>query len=92
MRVHQPPTMWFGGGRDWNDRAIVAVEALEIYESSLCHSCSQSAFHAVDPRNSGEFEVKDDVVCLGCEAIEMHGDAKTPPGAKTYIHNSMSDD
>lgn len=86
------PTALFGGDREWNDRADLAIVALEIYESSLCGSCGQSAFHAFDPRNSGEFEVKDDVVCLGCEVIESHGDEKRPAGTKTYVHNNMSDD
>lgn len=63
-----------------------------MYEDSLCGSCGQSAIHAFEPRNSGEFEVNDDTVCLGCEVMEQHGDVKHPAGTKVYVQNHMSED
>lgn len=68
------------------------MTALRMYEDSLCGACAQSAFHAMDPRNSGEFEVQS-VVCLGCEALELAADSSgnVPAGTKDHVHNHMGE-
>ena len=43
---------------------------------------------AYEPRNAGEFEYKDDVTCLGCEARERD-DTRPQPGEKRYLKNLM---
>lgn len=64
--------------------------ALRIYEDGLCSQCQQPGVLAYDPYNQGEFELMDDVVCLGCEAREMEEDQPNP-GVKKYVINHIDE-
>ena len=86
-----PPVMW-GCRNKWTRKALLLLEAFQIYEDSLCGSCAQSAFHALDGMNTREFGV-DTVTCLGCQVRaswhDQHGDEKRPLGEKLFVVNSM---
>lgn len=72
----------------WTRKDIVLAEAYSLYQNSLCSGCGMPAIHSYDGRNAGEFELKDDAQCLGCEQREQD-ESKVPPGVKKYIKNLM---
>lgn len=53
----------------WTKRAKLLLEAFEMYDSSLCSGCGQSAIHSFEIANSREFTAEHRV-CLGCQAKE----------------------
>lgn len=80
----------FGRPHEWGDRDLLAIEALQIYEDSLCSGCGQSVFHTHDQDNAGEFEIAR-VTCLGCEVVAAHAPKNPPPGEQVYVASTMSD-
>lgn len=72
-------------------RSVLLAEALQIYEGSLCRGCGQSSLVAYDPRNTGEWERRTDVVCAGCEELGKGDESDAPAGTITYLHNHLSD-
>lgn len=82
----------FGGKNRWSKRAVLLAEVVHIYESSLCHDCGQSTMLALNPLNTGHFQVDDSQVCLGCEALKNYQDRDHSgdyPGTKVYIVHDL---
>jgi uncharacterized cysteine cluster protein YcgN (CxxCxxCC family) len=83
--------MW-GRSNRWSRKALLVLEAYQIYIDSLCGSCGQSAFHALDQMNTREFNI-DAVLCLGCEVRERDADQsedeKHQFGEKRFVVNTM---
>lgn len=84
--------MWDAARTAWDTTALLLLEAFQHYSDSLCSSCGQSAFHALDVANTREYGV-DNVTCLGCEVIARHHenrkDERKVLGEKTYVVNKM---
>jgi len=79
----------------WHAKARLLLEAYDVYESSLCGTCSQSSFHALDIANSRAYET-DEATCLGCSVRASHEEQyneakKRPRGLKVFVVNRMSD-
>lgn len=70
----------------WSRKDLALAEALQLYEDGLCGGCGMPAWMAYDPRNAGEFELRDDVECIACEQRELD-DSKPSPGVKKYLVN-----
>ena len=68
------------------------LEALRLYEASLCSGCGQSGIHAHDIANTPMYELGE-VTCRGCEILDnaRSGDAKQVAGEKLYIENYMDE-
>lgn len=79
-------------GRD-NDGKVTDVDrlmamALTSYEDGLCPGCGVHHSQARGDENVGRFEVHDDTICHGCEALEALQQDKnrtTYPGQKVYL-------
>ena len=91
----KPPHFLFPGATKpgkWTAKAKLLLEAFQVYDDSLCGSCRQSAFHALNIANSREFGV-DSVTCLGCEVLdahkENHKDDKPMAGERVFVVNTM---
>lgn len=76
----------------YHPRAFLAIEALRVYESSLCRGCGQSALLTHDPFNTPHFGVEESV-CVGCEHLEGLAKLDKPedvwPGTKRFVVNRM---
>lgn len=88
-----PPQFLFDGARGrrkWSQRARTLLLAFQMFEDSLCGSCAQSGFHALDVANTREFSV-DVVTCLGCNVREVHQENNPKPskGLKVFVVNRM---
>jgi uncharacterized cysteine cluster protein YcgN (CxxCxxCC family) len=83
--------MWDSAQTEWTDKALLMLEAFQLYDDSLCSGCGQSALHALDVGNTREYTV-DTATCLGCNVRESwqanHGDERTK-GEKVYVVNQM---
>ena len=75
----------------WTAKAKLLLEAFQVYEDSLCGSCGQSGFHALDPLNTPYFDIET-TVCLGCEVRETYQENQGQDrvhGEKVYVVNDM---
>lgn len=74
----------------WTWRAKLLLHAFQMYEDSLCGSCSQSAFHALDEGNARAF-ASATVTCWGCAVREtfQEQNQKPPKGTRLYVANRM---
>jgi len=90
--VNIPPTVMWGGKNKWTRRAVLLLEAYQIYADSLCGSCGQSAFHASDHMNTPKFRLSE-THCLGCECLErdqsQRDGERLPFGDRRYVLNTM---
>lgn len=62
--------------------------ALTMYEDSLCKGCGLPHGKTRGDENVGRYELKDDGICHGCEALEGAQKDKnriTYPGQKVYL-------
>lgn len=71
------------------------VEALRIYEDSLCKGCGHSGFLTYDQHeNTSHFKV-DTVICVSCEGLEARAkNVKADdewPGTKAFSVNTMDE-
>lgn len=69
----------------FRDRA--ALIAVQQFEDSICSGCHLPASVVRGDHNVGRIEVRDDVVCHGCQALESYQESrqdKPYPGQKTY--------
>jgi len=69
------------------------ILGLQMYEDSLCSECRQPSWLSYNPRNTGEFERRDDICCEACALNDQarESDRPTIPGEKHYIHNRITD-
>ena len=90
--MNLPPTVMWGRSNRWSRKALLVLEAYQIYKDSLCSSCGQSAFHALDQLNTRAYHM-DSVSCLGCEVRErdadQNEDEKPAFGEKRFVVNTM---
>lgn len=68
---------------------LLLMEALTLYEESICKGCGISSIFTYDDFNAGEFVYRDDAWCLGCEELEKNRDNHLQPGQKGYVANLM---
>jgi hypothetical protein len=89
-----PPTLFWGHHRKtphrWTRKDLLLAEALTLYENDICKGCGMPASMSYDMFNSGEFESRDDVTCLGCEQREQE-ESKLGPGQKRYVVNHLTE-
>lgn len=95
MRVGKPPTFLFENAKKrdrWTWRARLLLWAFQMYEDSLCGSCSQSAFHALDVGNARAY-ASATVTCWGCVVREsfQEQNQKPPKGLRLYVTNRMGE-
>lgn len=85
--------MWHYGNLEWTETATSLLEAYQMYSDSLCGSCGQSAFHALEVGNTREFAA-DSVICLGCNVREVwqSQNEHPPKGTRLYVKNMMGGD
>jgi hypothetical protein len=83
------------GIRDrYHPRALLAKNALHLYEVSLCRGCGHSAYLTYDQHiNTPKFWLETPV-CVACEPMEefrRNTDEKdTAPGEKLLVRNKMT--
>lgn len=78
----------------YNDRDKILQIAYTKYLKTVCPGCGLPAHLARGDDNVGRFEVHDDTICHGCEAIESYRDDKNRdkyPGQKIHLRDTHAD-
>lgn len=75
----------------WTPRDRLLVQALELFEASLCPGCNQQRARSMNPGMGGEYQVPRHT-CYACAALERarKGD-EIPPGSKDFIVDAGPD-
>jgi uncharacterized cysteine cluster protein YcgN (CxxCxxCC family) len=91
------PILGLWGRRNrYSRHALIVMEALELYEASLCKGCGHSGLITYDKHENTHLFQPNSVVCVACEHLEAlaqnENKADEWPGTKTFVENTMSAD
>lgn len=68
----------------WRPRDRMLVQALSMFEASLCSGCQQVRSRSMNPDMEGEYEVQAHP-CMACGPLEKARKETREPGLKLFV-------